>query len=203
MRARSTNAARLLSCATCAAVLACGHDEGPHPTVHLSIRGNVLTADPVQAPVTGATVGLWQFKGLTSSERIAHTTTDQTGRYQLTYSFTSICDESDPLLHWVEASADGYETATTFSNDDPTLPTWPSNPPIYCTSDPQTIDLVMQPVEALRVITPAAGSVGIRTAIAYQLSPRARAPGSTTPSTSTRSPAANFGPIHTRWSSSR
>ena len=101
-----------------ATVLACGHDQGPYPTVHLSIRGRVLTADQVPAPVTGATVGLWQFKGLTSSERIAHSTTDHAGSYQLTYSFTSICEESDGLLHWVEVSAEGYETATTFSNDD-------------------------------------------------------------------------------------
>jgi len=90
-----------------ATILACGQDQGPYPTVHLSIRGHVLTADLVQAPVTGATVGLWQFKGLTSSERIAHTTTDHAGSYQLTYSFTSICEESGRLLHWVEVSAEG------------------------------------------------------------------------------------------------
>lgn len=103
-------------------------------------------------------MGLWQFKSLTSSERIAHATTDHTGSYQLTYSFTSICEESDRLLHWMEVSAEGYETATTFSSDDPSLPTWPSDPPIYCTSSPQTIDLVIQPVGTLRAITNTGGS---------------------------------------------
>ena len=158
MRARSTNWVRLLCMAIGTTVLACGHDQGPYPTVQLSIGGHVLTADLVPAPVTGATVGLWQFKGLTSSERVAHATTDHTGSYQLTYSFTSICEESDRLLHWVEVSAEGYETATTFSNDDPNLPTWPSDPPIYCTSSPQTIDLVMHPVGAVRAITSTGGS---------------------------------------------
>jgi hypothetical protein len=126
--------------------------------VTLSIRGHVLTAEPVPQPVAPATVGLWQFKGLTSSERIVHTTTDQTGSYQLNYSFTSICQESDRLLYWVEASAAGHETTTTFSNDDPTLPTWPSDPPIYCSTSPQTIDLVMQPFGALRATTVTNGS---------------------------------------------
>ena len=107
MRARSRNSVRLVCVVTCAAVLACGHDEGPYPTVTLSIRGHVLTAEQVPEPVAGATVGLWQFKGLTSSERIVHTTPDHTGSYQLNYSFTSICEESDRLLHWVEVSAQG------------------------------------------------------------------------------------------------
>ena len=89
---------------------------------------------------------------------MVHTTTDHTGSYQLNYSFTSICEESDRLLHWVEVSAQGYETATTFSNDDPNLSTWPSDPPIYCTSSPQTIDLVMQPFGTLRAITKTNGS---------------------------------------------
>ena len=140
-----------------APVIACGHDEGPPPTVRLSIRGHVLTADPISAPVVGATVGLWQFKGLTSSERIAHATTDHTGSYQLNYSFTSICADSERLLHWLEGSAEGYETVRTLTNDDPSLPTWPSNPPIYCTSSPQTIDLVMHPVGTLRAITNTGG----------------------------------------------
>src|SRR5688500_10753629 len=47
MRARSTNSARLLWMAIGATVLACGHDQGPYPTVHLSIRGHVLTAEMV------------------------------------------------------------------------------------------------------------------------------------------------------------
>jgi hypothetical protein len=125
--------------------------------VTLSIRGHVLTADPVPEPVAGATVGLWQFEGLFSSELITHTTTDATGSYHLNYSFTSICQESDRLLHWVEVSAAGYETATTFNNGDPNLPTWPSDPTIYCSSSPQTIDLVMQPFGALRAITVTTG----------------------------------------------
>jgi len=82
-------------------------------------------------------------------------------RARSTTSATLLCGAicaADRLLHWVKVSADGFETATTFSNDDPTLPTWPSNPPIYCTSDPQAIDLVMHPVGVLRVITHTAGA---------------------------------------------
>jgi hypothetical protein len=108
--------------------------------------------------VTGATVGLWQFKGLTSNERIAHATTDHTGGYRLTYQFTSICEEADNLLYWLQVSAEGYQTASTFSNDAPGLPTWPSDPPIHCTNSPQTIDFIIHPFGALRAVTHTRGS---------------------------------------------
>lgn len=150
--------AKLIGVSALVAALGCGGDQGPYPHITLTIRGQVLTADPTPIPVAGATVALREFLGLTSSQTLAHTTTGQTGNYQLTYTFTSTCGTQDNTLDWIEASADGYEIASTFSNDDPSLPTWPSDPPIYCTNEPQVINLSLKPFGALQMITNSSGS---------------------------------------------
>jgi len=91
------------------------------------------------------------------AQTLAHTTTGQTGNYHLTYE--SICgslglDNNDPQ-DWIEASAAGYQTASTFSTNSST---WPSDPPIHCTTDPQVINLSLQPFGTLHVITNTTGS---------------------------------------------
>jgi hypothetical protein len=135
------------------AALGCGGDNGPHPSVTLSIRGQVLTIDPTPLPVAGATVRLLERWGYPPISR-AHSTTDQAGRYQLSYTFTSICQPSDETSLFIEASADKYETALTLSSD----PEHFSDPPIYCATEPQVIDLSLQPFGALQLITITGGS---------------------------------------------
>jgi hypothetical protein len=158
MQSHSACCRELLWVLASVASLGCGGDHGPYPTVRLSIRGQVLSADPTPVAVAGATVSLRAFLGLSSSKTLAHAITGQTGNYQLNYSFTSICEPQDNTLDWIEASADGYQNATTFSNDDPSLPTWPSDPPIYCTNEPQVINLSLEPFGSLQMITSTTGS---------------------------------------------
>jgi len=154
MPARSACCRKLPWVAAWVTALGCGADhQGPYPTVTLSIHGQVLTADPAPAAVAGATVALRHFKGLLSNpETLAETTTDQTGNYQLTYSFTSVCEPQDNTTDWIEASADGYETASTSASPEF------SDPVIYCTNEPQVINLSLQPFGALQVITNTSGS---------------------------------------------
>jgi hypothetical protein len=101
-------------------------------------------------------VALRAFEGLTGSKTLAHTTTGAAGGYQLSYVFTSVCGPQDNTLDWIEVSAEGYATTSTLTFD-PSLPTWPSDPPIYCTSDPQVINLSLQPFGFLRVTTTTGG----------------------------------------------
>jgi hypothetical protein len=97
-------------------------------------------------------VALRHFKGLLSNpEILAETTTDQTGNYQLTYSFTSVCEPQDNTTYWIEASADGMTASTSASPEF-------SDPVIYCTNEPQVINLSLQPFGALQVITNTSGS---------------------------------------------
>lgn len=126
-----------------AAALGCGGPEEPHPTVTLSIHGQVLTAGPAPVAVAGTTVALRHFKGLLANpETLAETTTDQAGDYQLTYTFTSACEPQDNTTDWIEASADGYETASSFTLEAGQF----SDPPIYCTGELQVINLSLQPI---------------------------------------------------------
>ena len=158
MRAQSGNRRKFSWLLAWVAALACGGEQGPYPSVTLQVRGQVLTADPAPVAVPRATVSLNHFQGfLGNPQVVARTTADHTGRYQLRHPFTSICEPSDQSGYWIEASAEGYETASTY-NSDPTLPTWPSDPPIYCTNDPQVIDLSLHPFGSLQVITNTTGS---------------------------------------------
>lgn len=153
MRARSANCRKLLWSLAWGAALGCGGDQGPFPTVRLSIQGQVLSADPTPVAVAGAIVALRHFKGLLGNpESLAETSTDQAGNYRLTYTSTSACEPTDNTTDWIEASADGYETASTFAS-----PAF-SDPVIYCTDEPQVINLSLQPFGALQVITNTSGS---------------------------------------------
>jgi hypothetical protein len=135
------------------AALGCGGDQGPPPTIRLAIQGQILSADPIPVAVAGATVALRDFPGLLGdAETLAHTTADQAGNYQLTYSFTSACGPQDNTTNWIEASADGYESASTFVSPEF------SDPVIYCTSEPQVVNLTLKPFGSLRVITNTSGS---------------------------------------------
>jgi hypothetical protein len=128
--------------------LGCGGDGGgPTPAVHLVIRGQVLSTDASPVPVA-ANVALRDFEGLVGDPvTLAQTTADQAGRYQLTYTLTSQCGPQDNTTYWIEATAQDYQTALTLS-----LPDF-SDPVIYCTDEPQVIDLRMQAFGAMQVIT--------------------------------------------------
>jgi hypothetical protein len=91
---------------------------------------------------------------LGNPETLVQTTTGEAGSYQLTYTFTSVCEPEDDSGDWIEASADGYETASTFASTTSGF----SDPVIYCTNDPQVIDLTLQPFGSLQVITNTSGS---------------------------------------------
>ena len=153
MLTRSARCRKLLWGLASLAALGCGGDQGPHPSLRLSILGHVLSAEPAPVPVAGATVALREFQGLESSRILVQTTTDQAGAYQLTYIFTSICKAPDQPGFWIEAAAERYEMKSTISFDVPF-----SDPPVYCTNDPQTIDLSLQPLGWLRVLTGTTGS---------------------------------------------
>ena len=132
---------RLITAVACAAAVACGGDEGPHPTVTLRIQGVIRSSDASAVPIQGATVALREFL---NPQVLAQTTTDHVGRYELQHTFTSVCEPADQLLDWIEASANGFQPASTFiSNAGPY-----SDPPIYCTSEIQVIDLALQPLAA-------------------------------------------------------
>lgn len=107
-----------------------------------TIRGQIASAGPNPAPVAGATVRLNTFY---NPETVATTTTDEVGNYELSYRYPSAspCDPTDGLSYIIEALAEGYVTATTAAAD-PDGP-FVSDPPIYCTSAPQVINLYLQP----------------------------------------------------------
>jgi hypothetical protein len=107
-----------------------------------AISGQIASAGPNSAPLAGATVRLKTFY---NPETVATTTTDEAGNYRLSYKYpyASPCDPTDDSQHIIEASADGYITATTAAPD-PDGP-FVSDPPIYCTSEPQVINLYLQP----------------------------------------------------------
>ena len=125
------------------AALGCVGTDEPHPTVTLSIQGQVLTAGLAPVAVAGTTVALRHFMGLLSNPgTLAETTTDQAGNYQITYTFTSVCEPQDNTTDWIEASADGYETASSFTMEAGQF----SDPPIHCTGEPQVINLSLLPI---------------------------------------------------------
>jgi hypothetical protein len=109
------------------------------PTFTISGRITSSGADPV--PIAGAAVHLKTFY---NPETVATTTTDEAGNYQLSYKYpyASPCQPADDSQHILEASAQGYVTATTAAAD-PNGP-FVSDPPIYCTSELQVIDLSLQ-----------------------------------------------------------
>jgi len=134
------------------AALGCG-DQGPPLGTPLSIRGQVLSADPTPVAVAGAIVALQYDTGFLEviPQTLAKTVTDQAGNYQFT-KFTSDC------RLWIETSADGYETASSFTSEGGQY----SDPPINCTNDPQVINpqvinLSLQPLGSLKVITNTSG----------------------------------------------
>ena len=155
---RSAYCGKLFWVLASVAPLGCGGDnQGPPASVRLLIQGQILSADPTPVAVAGATVALRTFQGLDNSQTLVQTTNGQTGKYQLTYTFTSICEPQDKTLNWIEVTAEGYETASTFSAD-LSFQTWPSDPLIYCTRDPQVINLSLHPFGSLQMITNTSGS---------------------------------------------
>ena len=122
--------------------LGCGGPDEPPPRVTLSLTGQVRRAEPAPAPLPGATVALRHFTGLLGNPvTITETTTDQDGNYHLTHTLTSVCEPQDNTTDWVEVSAQGYEPASSFTVEAGQF----SDPPIYCTNDPQVIDFSLQP----------------------------------------------------------
>jgi hypothetical protein len=107
-----------------------------------TIRGQVTSSSATPVPIAGATVRLVRFY---NPETVATTTTDEAGNYELDYKYpyASPCEPTDDSSFILEASADGYQTATTAAPD-PDGP-FVSDPPIYCTSEPQVINLSLQP----------------------------------------------------------
>ena len=110
------------------------------PTI--TIRGQVVSAGPDPVPVAGATVRLQRFY---SPETVATTTRDAAGNYELSYvyPYASPCESTDDSTHILEVSAEGFVTATSAAAkpDGPFV----SDPPIYCTSEPQVIDMSLEP----------------------------------------------------------
>lgn len=137
MRARMAYCGRLVGALAWAAGSGCG-DAGPYPTVGISIEGDVTTAGPNPVAIPRATVVLREWL---SGHVVAGTTTDQAGRYRLGYTFSSQCEPADETSDYVEAWAEGHEVARTFSTESGHF----SDPPIYCTSEPQVIDLALRP----------------------------------------------------------
>lgn len=134
-------ARRMVTVVACAAAVACGGDEGPHPTVTLRIQGVIRSSDASATPIQGARIALREFL---NPQILVQTTTDHIGRYELQHTFTSVCEPADELVDWIEASADGFEPASTFTSEAGHY----SDPPIYCTSEIQVIDLALQPLVA-------------------------------------------------------
>ncbi len=154
MRASLAYYGKLIGALALVAALGCGGDQGPYPTVRLLIQGQIFSADPVPAVIPRATVALYHFQGLLGNPQIAaRTTADHTGHYRLQHTYTSICEAPDEAGYWIEASAEGYETESTFTFDNQY-----SDPPIYCTNEPQVINLSLQPFGTLQVITNTRGS---------------------------------------------
>jgi hypothetical protein len=95
-------------------------------------------------------VELRHFRGLFGDPEILEATaTDRLGEYTLTYTINSFCDPEDNTTYWLEASADGYETASTFALTTPDF----SDPVIRCTGTAQVINLSPIPFGTLQVIT--------------------------------------------------
>jgi hypothetical protein len=133
--------------------LGCGGDQGPPPTVRLSLAGQVLSAEPLPVAIPGATVALRHFAGLLGDpETLLETSTDPSGNYQLIHEFTSTCEPQDNTTNWIEASAGGYQTASTYVGPES------SDPVIRCTNEAQVLNLSLQPFGVLRVITSTSGS---------------------------------------------
>ena len=132
---------RMITAMGCAAAVACGGDEGPHPTVTLRLQGVIRSSDASATPIQGARV---ELRGLLNQQQLlALTTTDHTGRYELQHTFTSTCEPADELMEWIEVSAVGFAPASTFT----VSPAGGvSDPPIYCTSEIQVIDLALKPL---------------------------------------------------------
>jgi hypothetical protein len=106
-----------------------------------SIRGRIVTAGPSSLSVAGATVRLKRFY---NPETAATTTTDAAGNYELSYRYPSAspCEPTDDSGYVIEASAEGYITASSaVVEPDPFV----SEPPIYCTSEPQVLNLSLEP----------------------------------------------------------
>lgn len=160
---------RLYGTLLCALALSagtgCGNDQGPRPTVRLLLQGLVRSAEPTTPPIAGARVDLRQFQDILSDPHtIAKTTTDQFGRYELTHIFTSACEPEDNTTFWLEVSADGYESVSTF-----VVPEF-SDPMIRCTGTPQVIDLSLIPYGSLQVITQTSGPTPPPTPYALRIS---------------------------------
>ena len=140
MRVRPSYRGKVLRALAWAAALGCGGgggDQGPPPALTLTIQGQVVRAGQDPVPIPGASVLLREW--LEPDVR-ARVTTDAAGRYQLRYTYNTDCEPTDHPLMWLEASAEGYwltSTASVLSGQ------W-SDPPIYCTANPQTIDLSLR-----------------------------------------------------------
>ena len=108
----------------------------------LVIRGRIVAAGPTPVPVPGASVHLKRFY---NPEIVATTTSDAAGSYEVSYRYPSAspCDTSDDSGYVIEAAAVGYATATSAAPN-PDGP-FVSDPPIYCTGDPQVLDLSLEP----------------------------------------------------------
>ncbi len=125
------------------ALLGCQEPGGPYPTVTIRLHGRVTSAGTAPLPIAGASVTMLQGLGEVP-ETLAHATSDEAGTYRLSYTFTSVCEPQDNTTNWIEASAEGYETASAFTLEAGDF----SDPPIYCTSEPQVINLSLQPLSA-------------------------------------------------------
>ena len=156
MDTRSRRHGRILGTLLLSGAIACGESNGPPPSVQLVLRGHVQSAEPTPVPVVSALVSLKTFLGLTSNQTLKTIHTDGLGNYELTYRFTSICQPEDATSDWLDVSAPGYETATTFAYVDVSGPV--SNPVIHCTSTPQVIDFALVALGTLRVTVRTSGA---------------------------------------------
>lgn len=124
------------------AVLGCGHDQGPPPAVTLSLQGQITSAGPNPLPIPGARVELRQWLRIRPE---AWTTSDHEGNYRL----QSTCNpELSSTQIWIEASATGYWMASSSSYP---ITGHFSDPPIYCTSEPQVINLSLRAPPTLTI----------------------------------------------------
>jgi hypothetical protein len=151
MRPSLADCRKVLSVLAWSAALGCGGDQGPPPTIRLSIQGQILSTDPTPVPVGGADVALGWWD---STATLARVYADQAGHYQLTHTFASTCQPSDQTLYLIGVKAAGYEPTSTLSFHPGTL----VDPPILCTSDPQVINLSLNPLGWVRLITNTTGS---------------------------------------------
>ena len=87
-------------------------------------------------PIAGATVQLWQA-WISTASNLAGTRTGASGRYGLSYSFTSVCAPSANTTDFLTVSAEGYDPQSTYTYAEF------STPVIYCTSETQVINLTL------------------------------------------------------------